>query len=703
MTPTNGDGGGSGPGRGSVASLIDSFDKAWGAGGHPRIEDYLHGRNGKGGEAADPELLISQIAIDLEYRWKEADTTGTSGPLLEKYFHLFPEGWPPDAPPVALICEEYRDRQRWGDRPGRQEYLERFPRHGPQLAEALARAETRLVADLEGLSTVAGPAGSHLSTLPKHVDNYEILGVLGRGGMGVVYKALQTNLNRVVALKMIQSGPRASAQELARFRTEAQALARLQHANIVQIHDTGEHEDRPYFSLEFCPGDSLEKKLNGTPLSPRQAAELVAVVARAVQAAHAKGIVHRDLKPANILLAEDDVPKVADFGLAKLLGGVDQTGDAVLGTPSYMAPEQAAGKVGAVGPAADIYALGAILYKLLTGRPPFQGDTHRETLNQVLTQPPQPPSTLRPETPKDLERICLRCLEKKPQDRYPTAADLAGALQEFLGVAVVGAPADSSDPSWLSWMSVAVVALMGIGFAAWYFYSHSPSAPTNPAVALPAMPSDSNQQVPTEERGRKPTRKAILAHKFYVSYLKKVGDQDKPEGNLGEGVFTTSSRDALTISAELSEQAYCFLVAYRPDGTEQLCFPEDESKPPLTDRPGYPFGKARVTYGLTEGSGLQAFFLLVSRQPLPAYTKWRESRGNSPWQKTAALAEVVWHYADSDLLAYTPKNPRGQRFDRGKGQELQGSAGVMAKLGDWLRQAPEIETVTGIGFPVLGP
>jgi hypothetical protein len=250
--------------------------------------------------------------------------------------------------------------------------------------------------------------------------------------MGVVYQARQTKLGRIVALKMILSGAHAGEADLARFRTEAEAIARLQHPNIVQIYEVGERDGRPYFSLEFCAGGSLEKKLGGRPLPPKEAARLVETLARAMQAAHDKGIIHRDLKPANVLLAEDGTPKITDFGLAKKLDEAGQTANgAVMGTPSYMAPEQAGGKSGLIGPACDVYALGAILYECLTGRPPFKAATVMDTLMQVIADDPVPVRRLQPRTPRDLETICHKCLEKQPGRRYPSAAMLAEDLRRF--------------------------------------------------------------------------------------------------------------------------------------------------------------------------------------------------------------------------------------------------------------------------------
>jgi formylglycine-generating enzyme required for sulfatase activity/tRNA A-37 threonylcarbamoyl transferase component Bud32 len=278
--------------------------------------------------------------------------------------------------------------------------------------------------------------------LPQSVPGYEILGELGRGGMGVVYKARQVKLNRLVALKMILAGGHAGGEERARFKREAEAIARLQHPHIVQIHEVGEHHRLPFFSLEFCPGGSLEKKLAGTPLPPREAAALVEKLAHAMQAAHHKGVIHRDLKPANVLLAEDGTPKVTDFGLAKKLDEAGQTASgAVMGTPSYMAPEQAGGKSGVIGPAADVYALGAVLYECLTGRPPFRAVTVMDTLLQVLEDEPVPPGRLNSKAPRDLETICLKCLDKEPSRRYASAADLAQDLRRFqAGEPVVARP-----------------------------------------------------------------------------------------------------------------------------------------------------------------------------------------------------------------------------------------------------------------------
>lgn len=289
---------------------------------------------------------------------------------------------------------------------------------------------------LPGRTTPATAPAASLDAdgeLLPQVPGYEILRLVDQGGMGVVYEARQTDLGRTVAIKMISSF-RLAPTLVARFRAEAEASARLQHPNFVQVFEVGQVNGRPYFSMEYVAGGSLAQHLAHTPPSARQAAELVETLARAVQAAHERGIVHRDLKPSNVMLTTEGVLKIADFGLAKRLDdnpGHTRTGE-VLGTPSYMAPEQAEGRKDLIGVATDVYALGAILYDCLTGSPPFKGATTLDTIRQVVSQDPVAPSRLARALPADLEAICLKCLEKTPGSRYRTARELAEDLRRFL-------------------------------------------------------------------------------------------------------------------------------------------------------------------------------------------------------------------------------------------------------------------------------
>jgi WD40 repeat protein/predicted Ser/Thr protein kinase len=350
-------------------------------------------------------------------------------------------------------------------------------------------AETSNILPSASLQIISGNEAPQGRTVP----GYEILGELGRGGMGVVYKARQKSLDRMVALKMILAGAHAGAEQRARFRSEAEAAARLQHPNIVQVYEVGEHDRCPYFSLEYVDGSCLRDVISDYPARPEKAAALAEQLARAVHYAHQRGIVHRDLKPANILLAMQNaecrmqnerqelsafcilhsafcIAKITDFGLAKRLendGGHTRTGE-VLGTPSYMAPEQAAGRVKEIGPWTDIYALGAILYELLTGVPPFKAATAWDILNQVLSA--EPVSLLRRNSrvPRDLATICRKCLEKEPRKRYSSAAALADDLQRFRE----GRPITARPVGWLEragkWVRrrPAVAALLAVSSAA---------------------------------------------------------------------------------------------------------------------------------------------------------------------------------------------------------------------------------------------
>lgn len=284
------------------------------------------------------------------------------------------------------------------------------------------------------------------------VPGYEILGILGQGGMGVVYRARQIKANRLVALKMIRTIEHASPIERLRFQIETEAVARLQHPHIVQLYETGEVRGQPFFSLEYCDGGTLTEQIRKQRPSAQEAAAMIETLARAMHYAHLRGVVHRDLKPGNVLLAGTErIPKITDFGLAKRIDAeardVSQSG-AIMGTASYMAPEQAAGKVRDTGPAADVYALGALLYECLTGRPPFAGPQH-VVLVRVLNDEPVPPARLAARVPADLETICLKCLSKDPARRYASAEELANDLRRFqTGEPIRARPVGVMERTW---------------------------------------------------------------------------------------------------------------------------------------------------------------------------------------------------------------------------------------------------------------
>jgi tRNA A-37 threonylcarbamoyl transferase component Bud32 len=263
--------------------------------------------------------------------------------------------------------------------------------------------------------------------------DYELIAEIGRGGMGVVWKARQKSLNRIVALKTLLPGVVRGAEALARFRTEAEATARLKHPHIVAVHAVGEVGGQLFYSMDLIEGVNLDQRGKAGPLPGRTAAGYILALARAVHHAHGHGVLHRDLKPSNVLIDADDQPHLTDFGLAKQVGdaSLTQTG-AVMGTPSYMAPEQASGRSREIGPHSDVYGLGAVLYDLITGRPPFRSDTPLDTLRHVVETEPAPPRLLNPKIDRDLELICLKCLRKDPRNRYATAEELARDLERYL-------------------------------------------------------------------------------------------------------------------------------------------------------------------------------------------------------------------------------------------------------------------------------
>jgi serine/threonine protein kinase/tetratricopeptide (TPR) repeat protein len=423
--------------------------------------------------------LVMALRLDQRRRWEQGEHVRVET-YLEEQPGLRDD---PDAL-LDLIYGEVVLREEYGGQPRLTEYLERFPHlAGPlrlqfEVHEALEDSEELDPAGLRDRSSLTevalhlpGPRSARSNGTDRvpatgvTVAGYEVLAELGRGGMGVVYKARQPGLHRLVALKMILGGSHSGPEERKRFRTEAEAAGRLQHPNIVHVYEVGEHEGCPFLSMELVEGPSLDRYGGGRPVPPREAAEIVKALARAMHHAHERGIVHRDLKPGNVLLGGEGapwsgreehawpgetgtaalryptppprnpfMPKITDFGLAKLLdtqAGRTPTG-AFLGTPAYMAPEQAFGRAQDVGPAADIYALGAILYELLTGRPPFQGDNPVVTIDQVRHREPVPPRRRRSGVPRDLDTICLHCLEKDPRRRYTSALALAEDLHRFL-------------------------------------------------------------------------------------------------------------------------------------------------------------------------------------------------------------------------------------------------------------------------------
>jgi serine/threonine protein kinase len=398
---------------------------------------------------------IDSVCERFESAWREGR------PRLESYLDQVPE----DEQAILLgelLHIELEFRRRAGEAPAAADYLGRFADRREVIVAVFPTLPP--ITEDEGAADATRPSAARGGKIPPEVPGYEVMEELGRGGMGVVYKARHLSLNRLVALKFILAGPGAPERHQERFRREAELVAHLRHPHIIQIYDIGAAGGQVFLALEYAEGGSLRDRLDGQALEPRAAVLMLEPLARATQHAHRRGIVHRDIKPANVLLAVggDSIsaserqpadwqplpdlpaganfwpplytctPKLTDFGLARLLHQEPPPGEPNLaaGTPSYMAPEQALGEE--PGPAVDVWALGATLYELLTGRPPFEADSAAETLRAVLMLEPSPPSSLRPSVPRDLDNICLRCLQKDPARRYPGARELAQDLRRFL-------------------------------------------------------------------------------------------------------------------------------------------------------------------------------------------------------------------------------------------------------------------------------
>jgi serine/threonine protein kinase/tetratricopeptide (TPR) repeat protein len=494
--------------------IVEAFEDEWaasvdGKSPPPQLVDFLDGLD----EFQRRDLLIELVRVDLEFRLKANQPV-----RVEDYLKDYPALSDDKAMLVELIQVEYTLRCRVDRKVTPQEYEDRFPTLHEELAPCLkgslhgnshASWTSPVGREDESLRTAAHsprPTDPNLTIGEDHstqpalpdgepgfptVEGYEILKALGEGGMGVVYLARHRKLDRLIALKMIRSDRRVGKRDMARFRAEAEAVARLHHANIVQIFEIGEVEGRPFFSLEYVEHGSLDGKIKRAALPAREAARLGELLARAMHHAHQHGIIHRDLKPANVLLAASDptqgvalaqgtdgtthfAPKIADFGLAKRLdedSSLTQHG-VVLGTPSYMAPEQipdpADGTLKPIGPGADIYALGALLYDILVGRPPFKGATAMDTLGQVLQKDPIPLRQLQPEVHRDLETICLKCLDKSPAKRYASAMELADDLRRFINREPIRARPASAWERLSKWAArkPAVASALGIGVVA---------------------------------------------------------------------------------------------------------------------------------------------------------------------------------------------------------------------------------------------
>lgn len=511
----------------------------------------------------------------------------------------------------------------------------------------------------------------------RFAGRYEILDRLGQGSMGQVYLAHDTELDKKVALK-ISNFPDGSAG-VEQFRREARAAAGLDHDGLCRVLDFGRDQDRCYFTMDYVPGQPLSALMagklaacghdnRGDKLPACRAVHFVLQVARAMAIAHHHGVCHRDLKPGNILIGPGDQAVVVDFGLAQ------RSQDPLLsrgriGTGPYMSPEQARGEE--AGPASDIYNLGVTLFQLLTGDVPFPDTDWDKLRAQILHEDADffrlPPA---------LQPICRKAMAKDAADRYRSMAELARDLDRFL---------DGWSGMW-KWLTAA--SLLGLLMAGLtLFLIIRIQDPPGKSIPEPAGPG-------TQGLAPLTVREVKAAH---FANMDNVGD--RPHGLLGRESFTPRVDDSVTIDARLSRPAYAFLLAFRTDGQELLCFPEKaDQPPPLDDRPRYPSISHKVNFGFNEGPGLQVFAVAASTKPLPAYRQWKDSRGKSPWAQSQAPPGVVWFYDGAFVDAFSTKGH--DRTERGKGQLVAGKA-QLVEITDWLRQQPRIETAAAIGFVVV--
>jgi serine/threonine protein kinase len=645
---------------------------------------------------------IDLICDDFEAAWRQ----GTPRPI-EEYLRPADATWVP-ALRAELLQLELECRFQRGEQPGPGDYATRFPECADALHGWLAEAATAAsqCPTMPPVSTVdPAPAVETTTTpavespgrpLPPVLGEYELLERLGVGGMGEVYRARHRRLGKFVALKVMRETRLGSADALARFRRETEAVGQLDHPHLVEAHDAGEQDGVVYLVLKLIDGVDLHRlvKQQG-PLPVAEACELVRQAALGLQYLQEHGLVHRDLKPSNLMRTPSGTVKVLDLGLARLRSAANAddltSPNVMMGTPDYLAPEQI-DNAAAVDIRADLYSLGATLFYLLTGKPPF---AHRSAMLAKLkahgAETPADVRSLRPEVPGGVAALVARLLAKRPEQRFATPQELADALAPFT------TPAAAVRPRLRRRKLLIVAAgLLLVPLAVWATLALMPRGPrqdprpfdSTAGLVVPPLPVDP----PPAPADVKPLKVLRLD----VEHFAKGGYLDQPRGLLGRESYATRCDDAVSVTGELSAKAFCYLIAYRPNGTEELCFPEKEDEaPPQTDRPRYPFTTAGVLYGLNEGPGLCAFVLVARSKPLPPYAEWRKQRGASPWRRSDALAGVVWRLDGTTLKAHTAEDPEA----RGKGQEVKG-VGELPRLAEWLRKEAEAEAVSAVAFAV---
>jgi serine/threonine-protein kinase len=642
-------------------------------------------------EGLDPVARLARLREDQRQRWLRgqrvpAEAYRLACPALGTDSETF----------LDLVYSEFLLRRQLGESPAVSEYVERFAPYAATLERQFAvgaALETRMPSGGEARGTVSLAVGesvseaettspAKVSSVPAGVPGFEILGVLGEGGMGVVYKARQVGLNRLVALKMIR--PRGlGEQALVRFHVEAEAVARLKHPNIVPVYAFGEQQGQPYFALEYVPGGSLSQRLVGGPWPPRKAAELMATLAGALHHAHERGILHRDLKPANVLLDEQGQPYLTDFGLARSMHGDSglTLDGALMGTPQYMAPEQAQGQGHRAGPAADVFGLGAILYHLLTGRPPYEAGGNLSVLvRQASECQVTPPRRVNPRVPRTLDRICMKALSADPARRYPSAAALEQDLHRYL-----------RRPRRMAVAGATVAGLLAVAVLAW---PRNQGVPSGQAV-LPSPPGASAV--------RAEPRPAVLSGDLTVRVWSS-GARGKHGLRVQDlGALPVRTGEQVHLEARLTEPAYVYLLWVDGKGEVDALYPwgrdqDWKSPPPPAGPKQVVHSPAEVQEGWPiEGSGgLETVLLLARRTPLPADVKLAEVLGRIPPAPLGPdLGEVVMRGFDREQPSVS------EDMHRRPGKQKQDIDDALLHLMGRLR--PHFETIRAVQFAHQGP
>jgi serine/threonine protein kinase len=577
-----------------------------------------------------------------------------------------------------LLALELELVHRDGGAGDRELYIARFPDRADAVGLVFGSASNTNTATF-GQTTTPGL----LADSGDGATGYEIIRKLGGGGQAVTYLARDRALHRLVVLKRYHGAGSSSRREAVLH--EGRALARVRSPFVAPCYGVEAQSDEIDLVVEYVPGRPLTELSAAERADSMRSARLVEQVASGLAEVHACGLLHRDIKPHNIILGDDGLPRLVDFGVA-----VPLASDAlhtVAGSPPYMAPEQARGQGERVDARTDVFGLGAVLYYLLTGVPPHDGDTVQDVIQQAQGAPIVPPRQLNRRIPRGLERICLKAMAADPQARFQSAEAFRRALGNYQQLR-------RATPV-LAAVAILLAALVPV-WALWPQSARTSGARTNERTAGSRS---------TEPRAESPS--APLAElrvtRFEIPLFGKLDEQKSDPnrtGLLGRTSFTAREDDDVAVQAELSEPAYSYLIVFRPDGTDELCDPEDEDEPPSHKRqPAYPPpAKSNERYRLSEGTGLYAFALVVSRQPLPAYREWKKRVAPFVWgAKLPSEPGVVWRYDKDGIVPLVADDGAGTRS---KGAKSRDSGGPASRLANWLRGLPGIDVVTVEAFSV---